>query len=58
MACIPLSPGVINTDMLQSHWGHEKADACDSPESWAEYAVPYILTLGPEHNGQSLRIEQ
>lgn len=57
MACIPLSPGVICTDMLMDYWGDE-AQRCDTPESWAEYAVPYILSLGAEHNGQSLRVPQ
>lgn len=58
LACIPVSPGVINTDILQDYWGAERADACDTPETWAEYAVPFILELGPEQNGQSLRIAQ
>lgn len=56
MACIPLSPGVINTDMLQRYWGEDRASECDSPEAWADYAVPFILALGPEHNGQSIRV--
>lgn len=55
MAAIPLNPGVINTDMLQSCWG-ENADAYPSPERWAERAVPFLLGLSAAHNGQSLTV--
>jgi NAD(P)-dependent dehydrogenase (short-subunit alcohol dehydrogenase family) len=55
MAAIPLNPGVINTDMLRSCW-EESADAYPSPAEWAERAVPFLLQLGPEHNGQSLTV--
>lgn len=55
MAAIPLNPGVINTDMLQSCWA-EGASAYPSPGQWAERAVPFLLRLGPEHNGQSLTV--
>lgn len=57
IACIPLQPGMINTDMLQDHLGLETASKEVGPFDWAEYAAPYILKLGPEHNGESLRIE-
>lgn len=57
MASIPLSPGVINTDMLQSCWG-ESASSYPSTDEWAKTAIPYILSLGPELNGQSLRVPQ
>jgi NAD(P)-dependent dehydrogenase (short-subunit alcohol dehydrogenase family) len=55
MAAVPLNPGVIDTDMLRSCWadgasGHPKADA------WAKTAAPFILGLGPQHNGQSLSV--
>jgi NAD(P)-dependent dehydrogenase (short-subunit alcohol dehydrogenase family) len=56
MAVIPMSPGIINTEMLQSCFGDDAA-TYEKPSAWAEHAVPYILTLGPEHNGQSLSVE-
>jgi NAD(P)-dependent dehydrogenase (short-subunit alcohol dehydrogenase family) len=55
MAAIPLSPGVINTDMLRSCFGRE-ADNYPSPEEWAQSAVPYLLKLGPKDNGRSLTV--
>lgn len=55
MSCIPLNPGVINTEMLQLCWGDE-AGAYPSPEVWARRAVPFILSLGPRYNGQSLSV--
>ena len=55
MAAIPLSPGVINTDMLHSCMG-EAANQCSSVEDWAVDAVKCILGLGPQHNGSSLTI--
>jgi NAD(P)-dependent dehydrogenase (short-subunit alcohol dehydrogenase family) len=50
MAAVPLNPGVINTEMLQSCFGGSAA-AYPSPSLWAERAVPYILKLGPRDNG-------
>jgi NAD(P)-dependent dehydrogenase (short-subunit alcohol dehydrogenase family) len=55
MAAIPLNPGIINTDMLRKCWSDE-ASNYPSPETWAETAAPYILSLGPKENGQSLSI--
>ena len=54
MACVALSPGVINTDMLRKSWG-DNALAHIDPATWAKTAVPYILNLGPKDNGASLR---
>jgi NAD(P)-dependent dehydrogenase (short-subunit alcohol dehydrogenase family) len=56
MAMIPLQPGVINTELLQLHYGAERADQFDTPDLWANRAAPFILALGPQHNGESLRI--
>lgn len=53
MAAIPLSPGVVNTDMLQETFG-AGADHYISPENWAVTAVPYILSLSAKDNGKSL----
>jgi NAD(P)-dependent dehydrogenase (short-subunit alcohol dehydrogenase family) len=55
MASIPLSPGVINTEMLRSCFGGE-ASQYPTPEKWAEQAVPFILRLGPKDNGKSLSV--
>ena len=51
ICAVALNPGVINTDMLQTAWG-ESASAHPDPAEWAEAAVPFILGLGPEHNGR------
>jgi NAD(P)-dependent dehydrogenase (short-subunit alcohol dehydrogenase family) len=50
MAAIPVSPGIINTEMLQSCFG---GLACGYPTAaeWATTAVPFLLKLGPEQNG-------
>jgi NAD(P)-dependent dehydrogenase (short-subunit alcohol dehydrogenase family) len=55
MAAIPLNPGVINTEMLQKCFGAEAASYPKAQE-WAGKAAPYILTLGPKDNGQSLSV--
>ncbi len=53
LAAIPLNPGVINTEMLQSCFG-ESASSYASAEEWARTAVPFLLKLGPKDNGRSL----
>jgi len=53
MAAVPLNPGVIKTDMLLSCFGGS-ASAYPAPEQWARRAVPFLLEIGPKHNGQSL----
>ena len=55
MAAIPLSPGAINTEMLQSCFG-ATASSYPSPQEWAETAVPYILALSPKDSGQTLTV--
>lgn len=55
MAAIPLSPGIIDTDMLRSCFGDD-ADSYPSPAAWARTAVPYLLALGPRDNGHSLTV--
>lgn len=51
MAAVPLNPGVINTEMLQSCFGSH-ANMYPTPEQWAQRAVPFLLSLGPRHNGE------
>lgn len=55
MAAVALNPGVINTEMLQSCFGGSASEYLD-PAAWAQAAVPYILSLGPEHNGQQATV--
>ena len=55
MASIPLNPGIIHTDMLREAW-NDGASSFESPERWAKRAVPFILSLGSEHNGRSLTV--
>jgi len=55
MAAIPLNPGLINTEMLKSCFG--KGAACyPDANDWAGRAVPMLLALGPEDNGQPLAV--
>ena len=55
MACVPLSPGVVNTEMLQSCFGGG-ADPARKPDAFAKVAAPFLLALGPKDNGQSLTV--
>lgn len=52
-AAVPLNPGVINTDMLQSCFG-ESASAYGDATAWAQTAVPFILEIDSADNGRSL----
>ena len=56
MAAIPLNPGIIDTDMLRTSFG-EEAGQYESPATWARRAVPFLLKLGPKHNGRALAVE-
>jgi NAD(P)-dependent dehydrogenase (short-subunit alcohol dehydrogenase family) len=56
MAAVPLNPGIINTDMLQSCFGAE-AERYPNPDEWAVSAVPFLLRLGAKDNGCSLSVE-
>jgi NAD(P)-dependent dehydrogenase (short-subunit alcohol dehydrogenase family) len=55
MAAVPLNPGVIDTDMLRSCWA-DGAAGYPKAEQWAKTAAPFILNLGPKHNGQSVSV--
>lgn len=57
MCAVPLNPGIINTDMLQSCFG-ENAAEYPTPEKWARKAVPFLLGLGPKDNGKPLSVPQ
>lgn len=53
VAAVSFNPGIINTEMLQTCWGRG-ADDFPSAQEWAEKAAPFILQLGPKHNGKSV----
>lgn len=55
LAAVPVNPGVINTDMLQSCFG-TSADEAPTPEEWAERAAPFFLSLSVADNGKSLSV--
>ncbi len=55
MAAVPLNPGIINTEMLQSAFGGD-ASAYPDPDEWAGRAVPFLLALGAKDNGQPLSV--
>ncbi|NBY02329.1 MAG: SDR family oxidoreductase [Planctomycetes bacterium] len=55
MAAIPLNPGIINTDMLQTAFG-DGASGYHSASTWANSAVPFILGLTSANNGVSLTV--
>ncbi|MCC5807803.1 MAG: SDR family oxidoreductase [Opitutales bacterium] len=50
---VPLSPGMVDTDMLRFCYG-TTAGNYRNPRQWAQAAAAFILSLTPEHNGQSL----
>jgi NAD(P)-dependent dehydrogenase (short-subunit alcohol dehydrogenase family) len=55
MAAIPLNPGIIHTDMLEICYG-EDAAKFTAIRDWAIEAVPFLLQLQPQDNGQPLTI--
>lgn len=55
MAAIPLSPGIIHTDMLDTAFG-EGASEHWTAEQWIDVAAPFVLALGPKDNGKQIRI--
>ncbi|HEX4262828.1 MAG TPA: SDR family oxidoreductase [Verrucomicrobiae bacterium] len=55
MAAVPLNPGIINTEMLQSAFGGS-ANNYPTAEEWAKIAVPFLLELGPKDNGKQLTV--
>ena len=55
MCAVPLNPGIINTDMLQSCFGADAA-SYPTPEKWAKKAVPFLLGLSPKDSGKSLAV--
>lgn len=55
LASIPLNPGIINTEMLQTCWA-DGALRFPTPDKWSRIAAPFLLGLGSKDNGQSLTV--
>jgi NAD(P)-dependent dehydrogenase (short-subunit alcohol dehydrogenase family) len=55
MAAVPLNPGIINTEMLQSAFGGS-ASTYPAAAEWARVAVPFLLKLGASDNGKPLTV--
>lgn len=55
LAAIPVSPGIINTEMLGLAMG-DAAETYWTADKWVATAAPFLLSLGPEHSGKSIRI--
>jgi NAD(P)-dependent dehydrogenase (short-subunit alcohol dehydrogenase family) len=55
LAAIPLNPGIIHTEMLESCFG-DGAASFPNPQSWANKAVPFLLQLSPSDNGSPLTV--
>ena len=55
MAAVPLNPGIINTDMLQSCFAGG-ASGYPSPAEWAKIAAPFLLKLNAGDNGKQLTV--
>ena len=57
MAAIPLSPGIVDTDMLRINFGEDAANF-QKPEAWAKVAATFILGLDASQNGESLTVPE
>ncbi len=55
MFCVPLNPGIINTEMLQQCSG-EAASAYPLANEWADDAAAFILKLSASDNGQPVTV--
>lgn len=55
LAAVALNPGIIDTDMLRQCWGGDTAHF-PSADQWSHQAAPFLMQLGPRHNGRSLDV--
>ena len=53
MSAVPVSPGVVNTEMLQSCFG-DAAQMHQTAVPWAKTAAPFFLGLSVKDNGRSV----
>ena len=56
MAAVTVDPGIINTAMLRSCLPDSAVNA-PTPWQWAQKAVPFFLSLGPQDNGKQLTVQ-
>jgi NAD(P)-dependent dehydrogenase (short-subunit alcohol dehydrogenase family) len=55
MAAIPLNPGIIHTEMLETCFGSSAANFT-SIDAWVKKAVPFLLSIKASQNGQALTV--
>ena len=55
MAAIPLNPGIIHTEMLETCFGSSAA-SFTPVDDWVKKAVPFLLNIKPSQNGQPLTV--
>jgi NAD(P)-dependent dehydrogenase (short-subunit alcohol dehydrogenase family) len=55
MAAVPLHPGMVHTEMLDSCLGASAMFHPD-PASWAKRSVPFLLSITPAQSGESLSV--
>jgi len=55
LAAVAVNPGVIDTEMLRTCFGPAAGGYID-PQAWSRVAAPFLLGLGPQHNGASLTV--
>lgn len=55
MAAIPLNPGIIHTEMLEICFGSSAANFIPV-DAWVKKAVPFLLKIKPQQNGQPLTV--
>lgn len=55
LVAVPMNPGVIHTEMLESCFG-SGANSYPDPKNWAARAVPFILKLKQRDNGRAVTV--
>jgi len=55
LAAVPLNPGIINTEMLQSCFAGG-ASSYPTAAEWSKTAVPFLLKLNASNNGEQLSV--
>ena len=55
LAAVPLNPGIINTDMLQSCFAGG-ASSYPTAQEWAKTVVPFLLKINFVDNGKQLTV--